>query len=82
MGYCLFANLLLDNLHVFIPTPYFTSGVYVSQKSILPDVKPEDKPAVQSEKSAEPAAPTSAAVPAEADDEPVPSAEPGMSYYT
>ena len=62
--------------------PYFTSGVYVSQKSLQPEPKPEDKPAVQSEKSAVPAAPTSAAVPAEADDEPVPSAEPGINCYT
>ena len=55
---------------------------FISQKSIQPEPKAEDKPAVQSEKSALPAAPPSAAVPAEADDEAVPSAEPGMSYYT
>ena len=57
--------------------PYFISGVCVSQKSLQPEPKAEDKPA----KPAEPAAPTSAAVPADADDEVVPSAEPGMSYY-
>ena len=55
---------------------------FISQKSIQPEPKAEDKPAVQSDKLAVPAAPTSAAVPADADDEPVPSAEPGMSYCT
>ena len=62
--------------------PYFTSGVCVSQKSLQPEPKAEDKPAVQSEKLAKLAAPPGAAVPAEADDEAVPSAEPGINCYT